>query len=63
MSQKISSKKAVDSKTSQPEVGFVHPKTWSYIRFFYDQNKQLWQRCAQYEADLKQIKETLKLVA
>ena len=60
MTQKVSKVKAVDSKTSQADPEFINPKVWSYIRFFYDQNKQLWQRCTQYEADIKQIRSSLK---
>ena len=62
MSQKVS-KKAVVDKTSQADPGFVHPKVWSYIQYFYRQNEQLWQRCTQYERDIAEIRKSLKLVA
>jgi len=63
MSQKVNKKKASVSKNVPSGTGDGLKQIWSYIRFFYQQNEQLWQRCAQYEADIVELRENIPKVA
>ena len=63
MTQKVSKKKASVSKNVSGGSGKQLQSVWSYIRFFYQQNEQIWQRCAQYERDIVELRSLIKEVA
>ena len=49
MSQKVKQSKASKIVDEPSGSGNIHPKVWRYIRYYWYQNEQLWQRVAELE--------------